>query len=114
MRRCRYRPCGQLFQPAQRHHYWCSWACRQASLAANDYRGSQRHADERYDEGFADGVRARPDLPLDIPHGIWRGLLLFAHPDKWQREPGLLPLATAVTQWLLAHRPAEAERPDDD
>jgi hypothetical protein len=112
MRRCRYRPCGQLFQPAQRHYYWCSWACRQASLAANDYRGSQRHAEQRYDEGYWAGVRAQPTLTLEIPHAIWKGLLLFSHPDKWQGEPGLLALSTACTRWLLEHRPTatEAER----
>jgi hypothetical protein len=110
MRRCRYHLCGKIFEPAKRHFFWCSWECREASLAANDYRGSQRHADQRYDEGFADGVRARPDLPLDIPPGIWRGLLLFAHPDRWQGEPGLLALSHECTRWLLQHRPTTAER----
>ena len=42
-----------------------------------------------------------------IPLGIWKGMLLFCHPDKWQGEPGLVTLATAVTRWLLEHRPPE-------
>ena len=33
--------------------------------------------------------------------------MLFSHPDKWQQEPALVPLANEVTRWLLEHRPVE-------
>jgi hypothetical protein len=55
-------------------------------------------------------MRGRPVGTIEIPQGIWKGLLLFAHPDKWQSEPSLLPLASEVTRWLLDHRPSQAER----
>jgi hypothetical protein len=106
MRRCRYRQCGQVFWPEKSNYYFCSWACHQAHYAepGNDYRGYQRSRDEHYDRGFWDGARARP-AELEIPLGIWRGLLRLAHPDKWQGEPELVSLSTEVTRWLLEHRP---------
>jgi hypothetical protein len=110
MRTCRYRNCGQPFWPAKAHYYFCSWACHQAHYAdtGNDYRGYERSRNESYDRGFWDGARARPP-EVEIPPGIWRGLLLFCHPDKWEGEPGLLTLASDVTRWLLEHQPQGPE-----
>jgi hypothetical protein len=112
MRRCRYRQCGQSFWPKQPHYYFCSWACHQAHYAddRNDYRGHQRSRDSAYDRGYTDGLRSGPMNTAIIPAHIWRGLLLFSHPDKWQGEPGLLTLANDVTRWLLQHRPREEKR----
>jgi hypothetical protein len=76
----------------------------------HDYRGYQRSGDQRYDRGFWDGTRAQPPGQAHIPAGIWKGLLLFCHPDKHQQEPGLKTLAEEVTRWLLDHRPTEHER----
>jgi hypothetical protein len=106
---CRYSNCRQPFTPEKDFYYYCSWDCRVADVGPNyarDYRGSQRNGDQRYDRGYWDGTRARPSASApEIPQGIWRGMVLFCHPDKWESEPGLMTLATEVTRWLLDHRP---------
>ena len=110
MRRCRYAKCGNVFQPRKDFYVYCSWDCRMADVGPNyecDYRGYQRSSDQRYGRGFADGARANPSSGLQIPAGIWKGMLIFCHPDKHQADPGLLTLATEVTRWLIEHRPAE-------
>ena len=109
MRWCRYSPCGKPFQPkpGREHFRYCSWEHYLADGGKDyerDRRGDRRAYEQHYDAGFWDGNRARP-ADLDIPYGIWNGLLLFSHPDKWQGEPGLLTLANEVTRWLLEHRP---------
>jgi hypothetical protein len=107
-RYCRYRLCRQPFTPEKEFYYYCSWACRVADVGPHyerDYHGYQRSGDQRYDRGFWDGTRARPS-GAEIPLPIWKGLVLFSHPDRWQGEPGLQTLAHEVTIWLLAHRPA--------
>jgi hypothetical protein len=107
MRRCRYSNCRKLFNPEKDFYYYCCWDCRVADVGADyqhDYRGYQRSGDQRYDRGFWDGTRAGPSEP-EIPQGIWRGMLLFCHPDKWQGEPGLVALAGEITRWLIEHRP---------
>src|SRR5919109_4991620 len=112
MRRCRNPLCGQVFTPLKPHYYYCCWPCGVAHVGEDyrhDYRGYQRSRDSAYDRGFWDGTRLQPP-PVAIPSGIWKGLLLFAHPDKWQSEPGLLPLASEITRWLLDHRPSEERR----
>jgi hypothetical protein len=105
MRRCRYRLCRREFLPPKPNYYFCSWDCHQAYFAANDYRGYKRRSDESYDRGYQDAWRARPPGEVNIPGGVWKGLMLFSHPDKWQHKPGLVTLATEVTRWLLEHRP---------
>jgi hypothetical protein len=105
LRRCRH--CREWFEPEKPYYYYCSWGCRVADVGADyqrDYRGHQRARDNTYDRGYWDGVRSGPMNP-GIPPGIWKGLLLFCHPDKWEGEPGLVTLATEVTRWLLEHRP---------
>jgi hypothetical protein len=109
MRRCRYWKCRQPFTPQKDYYYYCSWDCRVADVGPNyerDSRGYQRDRDTHYDRGWNDAWRFRT-ASIDIPPGIWKGLLLFCHPDKWQGEPGLVTLATEVTRWLLEHRPPE-------
>jgi hypothetical protein len=44
-----------------------------------------------------------------MPPTVWKGLLRLAHPDHHAQSP-LLPVATEVTRWLLAHRPQEVDR----
>jgi hypothetical protein len=110
MRRCRYRACRREFWPPKPNYWFCSWEHHQLHHAANDSRGYSRQHDQSYDRGFWDGARAKPSEPSEMPVGIWKGLLLFSHPDKWQREPGLLALAGEVTRWLLDHRPSTPER----
>jgi hypothetical protein len=105
MRRCRH--CQEWFEPEKLYYWYCSWDCRVADVGSDyqrDYRGHQRARDNTYDRGFWDGMRSGP-MNSTIPPGIWKGLLLFCHPDKWQGEPGLVTLATEVTRWLLEHRP---------
>lgn len=111
MCRCRYRQCGQEFWPRKLNYYFCSWECHQAHYAdvGHDYRSYQRERNQSYDRGFWDGARARPPEP-EIPQCIWKGLVLFCHPDRWQAEPGLATLAHEVTLWLLEHRPIDASR----
>ena len=107
-RHCRWRECRQPFTPEKEFYYYCCWQHRVADVGSEyerDYRGYQRSQDQSYDRGFWAGARAQPPGP-EIPPGIWKGLILFSHPDKWQAEPGLETLATEVTRWLLAHRPA--------
>jgi hypothetical protein len=111
-RRCRYHKCRQPFTPEKDFYYYCSWDCRVADVGSEyqrDFRGYQHSGDQHYDRGFWAGTRAQPS-GLEIPQGIWKGLVLFSHPDKWQGEPGLATLAHEVTLWLLAHRPDEARR----
>jgi hypothetical protein len=110
MRRCRYRLCGKWFDPPKPNYYFCSWNCRQAHVAEHDYRGHRRSSDSSYDRGYTDAWRSQRSAGLYIPPGIWKGLLLFSHPDKWQSEPGLLTLANEVTRWLIEHRPSHADR----
>jgi hypothetical protein len=109
-RKCRYRPCGKRFVPPKPNYWFCCWEHREAHYAGNDYRGHQRTSDQSYDRGYGDGARVRSSTDMAIPPGIWKGLLLFSHPDKWQGEPGLLTLANEVTRWLIAHRPPNPER----
>ncbi len=106
MRRCRNPGCNQYFEPQKNFYAYCCWQCRVEHVGEHyeDGRGWQRERNEQYDRGFWAGARARP-AELDIPPGIWKGLLLFSHPDKWQGEPELVTLSTEVTRWLLAHRP---------
>jgi hypothetical protein len=110
VRRCRNPKCGQYFAPPAGKDFWvyCSWPCRVAHVGEHyeDARGWQRERNQHYDRGYWAGVRSGP-LNSTIPPGIWKGLLLFCHPDKWQGEPGLVTLATEVTRWLLEHRPPE-------
>jgi hypothetical protein len=110
MRRCRYRPCGKMFMPPKPSHWFCCWDHHELHYAQNDYRGYRPSSDERYDRGFWDGTRARPSATIEIPKGIWKGMLLLCHPDKYAQEPGLQTLAGEVTRWLIDHRPSEAER----
>jgi hypothetical protein len=111
MRQCRNPQCGQVFTPLKPFYVYCSWTCRVAHVGEHyeDRRGWQRERHQSYDRGYWDGARARP-VPPDMPQAIWKGLLLFSHPDRWQAEPGLLPLATEITRWLLDHRPVDATR----
>jgi len=109
MRQCRNPLCRQAFMPLKPFYYYCSWACRVAHVGedyAHDSRGYQQGRGQAYDRGFWDGTRLKPPT-AEIPPGIWKGLMLFSHPDKWQLEPGLLPLASEITRWLLDHRPSE-------
>jgi hypothetical protein len=108
MRRCRNPQCGAVFTPVKDFYVYCCWPCHVAHVGedhARHHRGYQRSQDQCYDRGFWDGARVRPPM-IDIPPCLWKGMLLLVHPDKWQCEPGLLTLATEVTRWLLAHRPA--------
>jgi hypothetical protein len=112
MRWCRNPLCRQAFRPAKDFYVYCSWACRVAHVGEDytrDSQGYQRGREQAYDGGFWDGTRLHPP-PVAIPSGIWKGLMLFSHPDKWQSEPGLLPLASEITRWLLDHRPSEERR----
>jgi hypothetical protein len=112
MRRCRYHNCRKPFEPEKDFYYYCSWDCRVADVGPHyerDYRGRQRSSDESYDRGYWDGARGRPTAQ-EIPPAIWKGMVLFCHPDRWQTEPGLAALAHEVTIWLLTHRPMEASR----
>jgi hypothetical protein len=105
MRRCRYHSCRKLFEPAKHFYYYCSWDCRVADVGA-DY---QRHRDQSYDRGYHDAWQAKTP-GSEIPHGIWRGMILLCHPDKYEQEPGLKTLAGEITRWLLEHRPGEKPR----
>jgi hypothetical protein len=112
MRRCRYRNCRKPFEPEKDFYYYCSWTCRVADVGPHyerDYRGYQRNRDQSYNRGYWDGARATPPGPA-IPPGIWRGMILFCHPEKWQGQRGLVALATEVTRWLLDHRSREPSR----
>jgi hypothetical protein len=112
MRRCRYHNCRQPFEPEKDFYYYCSWDCRVADVGPHyerDYRGYQRSGDQRYDRGYWDGMNAGPAGP-EIPQGIWKGMMLFCHPDKWASEPGLVALAAEITRWLLDHRPRGPSR----
>jgi hypothetical protein len=109
-RKCRYRLCGKMFLPPKSTHWFCCWEHHQLHYEASDYRGSQRSSDQSYDQGYWAGARATPPRPSELPSGIWKGLVLFSHPDKWQSEPGLLTLANEVPRWLIEHRPSHAER----
>jgi hypothetical protein len=111
MRRCRYHKCRKSFYPEKDFYCYCSWGCRVADVGPHyerDYRGRQRSYEQSYDRGYHDAWWAPPPGP-EIPHGIWKGLMLFCHPDKWQDNPGLVTLATEVTRWLLEHRPREKQ-----
>jgi hypothetical protein len=99
-----------MFMPPKPSHWFCCWDHHELHYAQNDYRGYRRSSDERYDRGFWDGTRARPSATIEIPKGIWKGMLLLCHPDKYAQEPGLQTLAGEVTRWLIDHRPSEAER----
>jgi hypothetical protein len=106
MRRCRNQSCGKFFNPPKPNYWWCSWECRQEHRATNDYRGYQRSRDQSYDRGYNDASRAR----VTIPKPIWKGLILFTHPDKYASEPSLQTLASECTIWLLANRPVEVTK----
>ena len=109
VRRCRYWRCKRPFLPPKPHFYYCTWECRVADVGAGyarDYRGYQRDRDTHYDRGFWDGARARP-ADIDIPSGIWKGLIRLCHPDRYAQEPGLQALAGEVTRWLIEHRPSQ-------
>jgi hypothetical protein len=111
MRRCRYRPCGKIFQPAQPSHHYCCWEHRVTDVGEHYERrpyDRQGHGDS-YDQGFWAGARARLGT-AEIPPGIWRGMIFLCHPDRFASEPGLQTLAGEVTRWLLQHRPTTAER----
>jgi len=86
-RRCRH--CGRVYQPQRRYHYWCSWTCRVADVGAHHRRVASAAV-------------------LQIPRGIWKGMLLLCHPDKYEHEPGLRAVAGEVTRWLLEHRPPDS------
>jgi hypothetical protein len=110
MRRCRYHKCRKSFYPEKDFYYYCSWGCLVADVGPNyerDYRGHQRERDRHYDRGWHDAWQSRRLTEPTIPTGIWKGLLLFSHPDKHEQEPGLKTLAEEVTRWLLEHRPVE-------
>jgi hypothetical protein len=107
MRKCRYRPCRREFLPPKPNYYFCCYEHCQRHYAEHDYRGYQRSGDQHYDRGFWDGARAQPPGQSSIPSGIWKGMLLFCHPDKHEQEPGLKTLADEITRWLLDHRPVE-------
>jgi hypothetical protein len=96
-----------MFLPPKPSHWFCCWEHHERHYAQNDYRGYKRSADERYDRGYWDGTKAQPPRDVGIPSGIWKGMLLFCHPDKHDQEPGLKPLASEITRWLLDHRPVE-------
>jgi hypothetical protein len=101
----------RMFLPPKPSHYFCCWDHHELHYAQHDYRGDKRSADERYDRGYNDAWRqAKPSAEIQIPRGVWKGLMLFSHPDKWQSEPELLPLANKVTRWLIEHKPVDAER----
>jgi hypothetical protein len=87
--RCRWRECRRESLPPKLNYYFCSWDCHQVHYAeaGHDDRGYQRSRHESYDRGFWDGVRARPPEP-EIPRGIWCGMLLLCHPDKYEQELG--------------------------
>jgi hypothetical protein len=112
MRRCRYRLCRKPFSPEKDFYYYCSWDCRVADVGAHyEKRTYDRQGQGRsYDQGYWARTRARPATDLGIPKGIWKGMLLLCHPDKYAQEPGLQTLANEITRWLINHRPFEAER----
>jgi hypothetical protein len=110
MRRCRYRPCGEIFTPLKPNYYFCCWEHRQAHYESNDYRGYQRSSDQSYDRGYWDGTRGKPSAGPAMPPHIWKALAVLVHPDRWQREPGLLSLSHEAMVWLNTHRPADPER----
>jgi hypothetical protein len=101
-----------MFLPPKPNYFYCSWEHRVADVGEQYEKRSydRQGRSHSYDQGFWDGARARPSYAAEIPPGIWKGLLLFSHPDKWQSEPGLLTLANEVTRWLIDHRPSHAER----
>jgi hypothetical protein len=109
-RKCRY--CRREFEPLKPNYFYCRWACRLAHVGEHSERQSydRQGRDRSYDQGFWDGNRARPSTTLEIPKGIWKGMLLLCHPDKYAQEPGLQTLAGEITRWLIDHRPSEAER----
>jgi hypothetical protein len=112
MRRCRYQKCRQPFTPKKDFSFYCGWEHRGADVGAHgekcryDRQGRSRSDDY----GYWDGTRARPSADPEIPKGIWKSLMLFCHPDKYEQEPGLKTLANEVPRWLLDHRPSHAER----
>src|SRR5688500_17846857 len=91
--------------------YYCSWGCWVADGGPryeHDYPSHQRARDSQYARGWNDAWRSPPPPPpAMMPARIWKGLVLFRHPDKWHGQPALLTLADEATRWLLEQRPVE-------
>jgi hypothetical protein len=103
LRRCRYRPCGEFFQPAKPSYWFCCWDHRQLHYAQHDYRGYGRQHEQSYG-------RASPSSPGAMPPQLWKAFAVLVHPDRWQHEPGYLALCHEAMIWLNAHKPLSADR----
>jgi hypothetical protein len=112
LRRCRYRPCGEFFQPAKPSYWFCRWDHHQRHHVQHDYRGYARSDGQSYDRGDHDGARVRPSYASAMPPQLWKAFAVLVHPDRWQHEPGLLALSHEAMIWLNAHKPVSADRED--
>jgi len=96
-RLCRY--CYKPILPLKDYYWWCSVACRDASV----HRGGGSTYDQGYRDGFSAGYRCgltASQQSVRIPPELWRPLITLTYLVHWEGI-GLACAANTCVRWLL-------------